>query len=47
MLADHPHTLKSGCKGGVRLVGEKPDEELPGIVGARGDTVLDRGYYLA
>ena len=28
------------------LVGEKrPDKELPGIVGARGDTALDMGYY--
>ena len=36
-----------GCKGGVLLVGEKPDKELPGIVGARGDIVKDRGYYLA
>ena len=25
------------------LVGEKPDKELPGIVGARGDTVKDIG----
>ena len=33
------HTLKPGCKGGVCLVGEKPVKELPGIVGARGDTV--------
>ena len=47
MLPDHPHTLKPGCKGGVCLVGEKPDKELPGIVGARGDTVWDIGYYLA
>ena len=39
MLPDHPHILKSGFKGGVFLVGEKPDKELPGIVGARGDTV--------
>ena len=33
MLPDHPHchTLKPGCKGGVCLVGEKPDKELPGI----------------
>ena len=27
------------CKGGVCLVGEKPDKELPGIVAARGDTL--------
>ena len=33
MLPDHPHALKPGCKGGVCLVGEKPDKELPGIVG--------------
>ena len=35
MLPDHPHcqTLKPGCKGDVCLVGEKPDKELPGIVG--------------
>ena len=39
MLPDHPHTLKPGCKGGVRLVGDKPKKEIPGIVGARGDTV--------
>ena len=39
MLPDHPHTLKSECKGDVCLVGEKLDKELPGIVGARGDTV--------
>ena len=39
MLPDYPHTLKSGCKGDVCLVGEKPDIELPGIVGARRDTV--------
>ena len=25
------HTLKSGCKGDVCLIGEKPDKELPGI----------------
>ena len=31
----------------ICLVGEKPDKELPGIVGARGDTVSDIGYYLA
>ena len=47
MLPDHPRTLKPGCKGGVCLVGEKLDKELPGKVGARGDTVSDRGYYLA
>ena len=47
MLPDHPHTLKSGCNGGVCLVGDKPVKELPGIVGARGDTVYDRRYYLA
>ena len=35
----HSNTLKPGCKGGVCLVGEKPDKELPGIGGARGDTV--------
>ena len=37
VLPDHPHchTLKPGCKGGVCLFGEKPDEELPGVVGAR------------
>ena len=39
MLTDHLHTLKPGCKGGVCLVGEKHDKELPGRVGARGDTV--------
>ena len=41
MLPDHPHchTLKSGYKEDVCLVDEKPDKELPGIVGARGDTV--------
>ena len=39
VLPDHPHTLKPGCKGGVCLVGEKPDKELPGIIEARGDTV--------
>ena len=39
VLPDHPHTLKPGFKGDVCLVGEKPDKELPGIVGARGDTV--------
>ena len=33
------HTLKPGYKGGVCLISEKPDKELPGIVGARGDTV--------
>ena len=27
----------------ICLVGEKPDKELPGMVGARGDTVEDRG----
>ena len=31
MLPDHPHTLKPGFQGGVCLVGEKPDKELPGI----------------
>ena len=31
----------------ICLVGEKPDKELPGIVGARGETVKDIGYYLA
>ena len=36
--SSHP-TLKSGCKGGVCLFGGKPDKELYGIVGARGDTV--------
>ena len=37
------HTLKSGCKGDICLVGENPDKELPDLVGARGDTtVLDR-----
>ena len=46
MLPHHPHTLKSGCKGSVCLVGEKPDIEL-GRVEARGDTVFDGGYYLA
>ena len=39
MLSDLPHTLKPGCKGGVCLVGEKPDKDLPGRVGARGDTI--------
>ena len=39
MLPDHPHTLRPGCKEGVCLVGEKTDKELPGKVGARGDTV--------
>ena len=39
MLPDHALTLKSGCKGGVCLVGGKPDKELPDIVGPRGDTV--------
>ena len=38
-VARPPSHPKSGCKGGVCLVGEKPDNELPGIVGARGDTV--------
>ena len=33
MWPDHPYTLKSGCKGDVCLVGEKPDKELPGILG--------------
>ena len=47
MLPDHPRTLKLGCKGDVWLVGEKADKELLGIVGARGDTVLNRGYNLA
>ena len=31
----------------ICLVDEKPDKELPGIVGARGDTVYDIVYYLA
>ena len=31
MLPDLAHTLKPGCKGGICLVGEKPDRELPGI----------------
>ena len=39
MLFDHPHTLKPGCKGGVCLVGEKPDKDVHGIVEARGDTI--------
>ena len=30
----------------ICLVGEKPDKELPGIVGARGDTVSDMGTIL-
>ena len=42
MLSDHPHTLKYGCERGVCLVGEKPDKELPGIVGARGDATVSR-----
>ena len=28
----------------ICLVGEKPDKELPGIVGARGDTVYQVGH---
>ena len=33
VLLDHPRTLNTGCKGGICLVGEKPDKVLPGIVG--------------
>ena len=44
MLPDHSHTLKSRFKRDTYLVGEELDKELPGIVGARGDTVWDRGY---
>ena len=47
MLSDHPHTLKPGCeKGGVCLVGEKRDKDLPGRVGARGDTIRTWGTIL-
>ena len=37
---EYTKSRNMGCSRGVCLVvGEKPDKELPGIVGARGDTV--------
>ena len=42
-VARPPSHPKSGCKGDVCLVDEKFDKELPDVVGARGDTVKDRG----